>query len=181
MATTRLARLRVVLVLVALAVCTWIAYETVHAGEDVPPATPSALTHLSAGKASDKRIDGKSWSLDYDSATMSADGTTAEIANVRDGVINRNGKPYMRVRAQHITANLALNDFLVTGPVVFSEIGGQQRTLVTNGAHYMGYNHTLDLANRVTIRSGRIHLIVDHATINFATGDTVLGRIVGTE
>jgi hypothetical protein len=179
-ASSRLTTIRTVAALIAVAGLSWIGYETVRAGSDVPPPAPQALTQLSGGRASDKRVDGKSWSLDYDSATMSADGSTAEIENIRDGVINRNGKPYMHVRAKHISANLALNDFVVTGPVTFVEIGGLGRTLVTNGAHYLGYAHTLELPNRTTIRSGPVNLVVDHATIDFETGATVLGRIVGT-
>jgi hypothetical protein len=179
-AASRLTALRTLAALVAVAVLAWVAYETVHAGSDVPAPATQGLTQLSGGRASDKRVDGKSWSLDYDSATMSADGSTADIEHIRDGVIMRNGKPYMHVRAQHITANLALNDFVVTGPVTFDEVGGLGRTLVTNGAHYLGFSHTLELPNRTTIRSGPVRLVVDHATVNFATGETTLGRIVGT-
>jgi hypothetical protein len=179
-APARVNALRTVAALIAIAVLSWIGYETVRAGNDVPPPAPQALTQLTGGHASDKRVDGKSWSLDYDSATMSADGSTAEIENVRDGVIKRNGKPYMHVRAKHISANLAQNDFTVVGPVTFQEIGGQGRTLVTTGAQYLGFSHTLALPNRTTIREGPIHLIVDHATVDFSTGATTLGRIVGT-
>ena len=179
MATARVAGLRVAAV-VAVVACGWVGYETMRAGSDIPGPALQQLTHLSGGSASDKRIDGKSWSLDYDSATMSQDGGTANIENIRDGIIKRNGKPYMHVRAKHVTANLAVNDFTITGPVTFTEIGGQHRTLVTNGAHYMGYAHTLELANRTTIRAGALHIIVDHATVDFGTGNTTLGRIVGT-
>jgi len=172
--------LRTAGVLVAVAICAWIGYETVRAGNDIPAPGVAEATHLSGGSASDKRIDGKSWSLDYDSATMSADGTTAEIEGIHQGVINRNGKPYMHVQARHITANLAINDFRVVGPVTFTEIGGDGRTLVTDGAHYIGASHTLELANRVTVRAGPLAVVVDHATIDFSSGDTTLGRIVGT-
>ncbi len=180
MASARVNGIRTVAALVVVIGLAWVGYETVRAGNDIPPPAPAALTQLSGGRASDKRVDGKSWVLDYDSATMSADGSTAEIENIRHGVIMRNGKPYMHVRAQHISANLAMNDFTVTGPVTFNEIGGEGRTLVTNGGHYLGYSHTLELPNRVTIRSGALHLIVDHATVDFSTGSTTLGRIIGT-
>ncbi len=180
MATARVTGLRTVAALVVLGGLGWIGYQTVRAGSDIPPPQPAQLTHLNGGSASDKRVDGKSWSLDYDSATMSADGTTAEIENIRDGVITRNGKPYMHVRAKHVSANMALNSFVVTGPVTFREIGGQHRTLETVGALYTGYSHVLELDHRTTIQSGPLHLTVAHATIDFSTGKTVLGRIVGT-
>ncbi len=180
MATTRVNRLRTFAALVVVAGLSWVGYETVRAGSDIPAQQPQALTQLSGGHASDKRVDGKSWSLDYDAATMSADGSMAEIDGIHDGTIMRNGKPYMHVRAKHISANLAQNDFVVSGPVTFREIGGERKTLVTNGAHYMGSSHMLELPNRTTIRSGPMHLIVDHATVDFSSGATTLGRIVGT-
>lgn len=180
MAAARLNALRIVAALVAVAALSWVGYQTMRAGDDIPAPPHQGLTQLTGGRASDKRVDGKSWSLDYDSATMSADGTTAEIENVRDGTIMRNGKPYMHVRAKHISANLALNDFVVTGPVTFDEIGGLHRRLITTGAHYLGYAHVLELPNRTTISAGPLEIVVDRATIDFLTGATTLGRIVGT-
>jgi hypothetical protein len=180
-ATARLATgLRAAAAAVVLGGLGWVGYQTIHAGDDIPPPPPQALTRLSAGSASDKRLDGKSWTLDYATATMSSDGSTAEIDDIRDGIITRNGKPYMHVRAKHVSANMVLNSFIVRGPVTFREIGGQHRTLQTIGAQYTGYSHVLELANRTEIRSGPVHLTVDHATIDFSTGKTVLGRIVGT-
>ena len=180
MATARVTGLRTAAALVVVAALAWVGYQTVRAGDDIPPPAPAGLTQLTGGHASDKRVDGKSWSLDYDTATMSADGSVAQIDNIRDGLIMREGKPYMHVHAKHIAANLTLNEFTVIGPVTFDEIGGQGRTLVTTGAHYLGYAHTLELPNRVTIRSGLIRLTVEHATIDFSSGSTTLGRIVGT-
>jgi hypothetical protein len=179
-ALARLRGLRTVAALIALAVLGWIGYQTVHAGGDVPPPPSANLTRLTGGRASDKRIDGKSWSLDYDAATMSQDGTTAEIDDVKDGIIMRNGKPYMHVRARHVSANTLSNSFTVTGPVSFAEIGGHGRTLVTKDAIYTGQTHTLVLPNRVTLREGSLHLIVDKATIDFSSGTSSFGRIVGT-
>jgi hypothetical protein len=179
-ALARLRGLRTIAALVALAVLGWIGYQTVHAGSDIPPPQGANLTRLAGGRASDKRIDGKSWSLDYDTATLSQDGTTAEIDNVKDGIIQRDGKPYMHVRAKHVSANVLANNFTVTGPVSFSEIGGHGRTLVTRDATYTGQTHTLILPNRVTLREGSLHVIVEKATIDFSTGTSTFGRIVGT-
>jgi hypothetical protein len=137
-------------------------------------------TRLSLGSANGRRLDGKSWSLDYDAASLSPDGSIAEINDVHDGVITRNGKPYMRMTARHVTANLGANDFVVTGPVTFSEVDGQRRQLQTVGAHYSGFDQTLHLDQPTTIREGAATLRVATAVINFRTGETTLGRIVGT-
>jgi hypothetical protein len=178
-ATARVARLRVLALLVGLSGFGWIVYQTVHAGEEIPPPPAQQQTRLHGGSANDKRIDGKSWSLDYDTATLSPDGSLATIENVHDGIILRNGKPYMHLTAEHVTANLALNDFVVVGKVTFTEIGGQHRRLDTVGAHYSGSAHTLALDSPLTIHDGPLTLRVATATINFSNGHTKLGRIIG--
>ena len=123
---------------------------------------------------------GNPWSLDYDTATLSPDGSIATIEHVHDGVIMRNGKPYMHMTADHVTANLGINDFTVSGKVSFREVGGQHRTLDTTGAHYTGTNHTLTLDSPTLIHDGLVTLRVATASINFTTGDTKLGRIKGS-
>ncbi len=145
-----------------------------------PPRERSSRRSSRAAARSDKRLDGKSWSLDYDNATLSPDGSLAEIDNVHDGVILRNGKPYMRMKAKHVTANLAYNDFVVTGPVSFSEIGGLHRELFTDQAHYSGNDHTLRLDHMTTIHAGGVTFHVRTAQLNFVTGETKLGRISGS-
>ncbi len=180
MASARLARLRVVAALIAVAALAWIAYQTIRAGSDIPAQTTAQQTRLSVGSANGKRLDGKSWSLDYAAASISPDGAVANIDNVHDGIIMRNGKPYMRMTAKHVTANLTFNDFVVTGAVTFTEIGGQHRRLETVGAHYSGNDHTLRLDRPTTIVQGPATLHVTTAVVNFQTGETTLGRIVGT-
>jgi hypothetical protein len=173
-------RLRVAGALIAAALLAWIGWQTIHAGADIPAQHSQAQTQLSGGSANDKRIDGKSWSLDYDNATLSPDGSLAEIDNVHDGVILRDGKPYMRMTAKHVSANLAANDFVVTGPVSFNEIGGQQRQLNTDEAHYEGNVHTLFLDHPTMIRAAGMTFRVAKAEVDFTTGDTKLGRITGS-
>jgi lipopolysaccharide export system protein LptC len=179
-AKARLARLRVVLALAAVAVLGWFAYQTMYAGSDIPSQTSTQQTRISVGSANGKRLDGKSWSLDYSAASISPDGSIANIDDVHDGTIMRAGKPYMRMTAKHVTANLSASDFVVNGPVTFTEIGGQHRELETTGAHYSGLDHILHLDRPTTIRQGSVTLHVTTAVVNFQTGDTTLGRIVGT-
>jgi hypothetical protein len=177
---TVLARLRVFGALIAAAALAWVAWQTIHAGSDIPAQRTGVQTQLSGGSANDKRIDGKSWSLDYDTASLSPDGSLAQIDNVHDGVILRDGKPYMHMTAKRVTANLGSNDFVVSGPVSFREVGGQGRRLDTDAAHYVGSAHILYLDHPTTIRGNGITLRVARAEVNFATGDTKLGRINGS-
>jgi len=179
-ATAGVARLRLAAILIVAAVLLWITWQTIHAGADIPSSRTQQQTQLNGGSANDKRLDGKSWSLDYDSATMSPDGSLASIENVHDGVILRDGKPYMRMMAKHVTANLSYNDFVVTGPVSFTEIGGAHRELFTDEAHYSGNDHTLRLDHLTTIHAGGMSFQVRTAVVNFTTGETKLGRINGS-
>jgi hypothetical protein len=179
-APPRLARWRFAAVLVAAAVLGWVVWQTIHAGAEIPSQRTQLQTRLSGGSANDKRIDGKSWSLDYDTATLSTDGSVAEIDRVHDGVILRNGKPYMHMAAQHVSANLTYNDFVVTGPVSFAELGGQHRRLDTDSAHYSGVEHTLYLNHPTTIHENGVTVRVTTASVNFANGETKIGRLVGT-
>ena len=180
MAAPYLTRLRVPLALVAALALGWIIYQTIHAGDEIPPPPAQTQTKLTGGSANDKRIDGKSWSLDYDTATLSPDGSVATIERVHDGVILRNGKPYMHMTADHVTANLGINDFTVTGKVNFTEVGGEHRQLATDGAHYAGTSHILTLDHPTTIREGFVTLHVATASIDFTSGDMKLGRITGS-
>jgi hypothetical protein len=166
--------------LVAAAVFAWIAWQTIHAGTEIPAQRTQSQTQLSGGSANDKRIDGKSWSLDYDKATLSPDGSLAEIDDVHHGIILRNGKPYMHMTAKHVSANLNDNDFVVTGPVSFREIGGQRRELFTDEAHYSGNVHMLYLDHPTTIHAAGMSFRVATAVVNFTTGATKLGRMTGT-
>lgn len=173
-------RLQATLALGALAVLAWIGYQTFHAGSDIPPQRGGGITQLNAGSANGKRIDGKSWSLDYRSATLTPDGSSAQIEHIRDGVILRNGKPYMHMQAEHVTANVATNNFSVSGPVSFVEVGGQRRRLETVDAHYDGLTQTLTLNHPTTIHQGTATVVVRTATLNFRSGESTFGRIVGT-
>jgi hypothetical protein len=172
--------LRLAAVPVGLLVLGWLGYETVHAGSDIPPPSKQDLTKLSAGTAGGRRLDGRSWSLDYNSATMSADGQNIQIDNVTDGLILRAGKPFARMHAAHVTANVATNAFSVQGPVEFIELGGRHREIRTVDATYTGNLEILVLNHEATIREGSMTLVVERATMNFATGETKLGRIKGT-
>jgi hypothetical protein len=175
-------RWRRLALIVAVIIGSWLVWQTIHAGDDVPlthgGGSGSALVRLNGGTAGGKRLDGKSWSLDYANANFSQDGTTAELDDIHDGVIFRNGKPYVRMHARHVSANLATNDFTVIGGVTFDEIDGRKRHLETSTARYIGNIHTVYLDQPTTITEGSAHLRVATLQMNFTTGDTVLGRVM---
>ena len=174
---------RVPAAIAVLVLLAWVGFEIGRAGGDIQVARMAAPNTLSHGRVQGKRIDGRSWSLDYDTVTMSPDGSQATIAHVRDGKLHRAGKPDVLMKADGVTVNTITNDLLVTGPVTFTEqaASGQKRTFETKGAHYNGGTHELQLDHTATITEGTAKVVVAKAVANFRTGEITLGRIEGTK
>jgi hypothetical protein len=173
---------RIPLAVAVLALLAWIGFEIGVAGNDIVVPRAPAPNRLVNGHVQGKRIDGRAWSLDYDTVTMSPEGSVATIAHVRDGRIHRVGKPDVLMHADGVTVNMVTNDLSVTGPVTFTEDegGGRTRTFATRGAQYGGGTHELDLPHTATITDGATRVVVSNAQVNFRTGDVRLGRIEGT-
>ncbi len=172
---------RVTLSVVALAFLAWVGFEIGQAGNDVQFARSAGPDTLTNGSVQGKRIDRKAWSLDYDTLTMSPDGSLLTIAHVRDGRIHRAGKPDVLMRADGVTVNTATNDLTVTGPVSFTEDegGGRMRTFKSVGAVYNGSTRILDIDHPSTITDSGATVTVAKMTVNFRTGDSSFGRIEG--
>ncbi|GAC1573959.1 MAG: hypothetical protein NVS3B7_05650 [Candidatus Elarobacter sp.] len=170
---------RVVVTVVALAVLAWGGFEIARAGGDIPVQKSQGNSTLLNGTVSGKRIDGRAWSLDYDTVSMSPDGTLATIAHVKDGRIHRVGKPDVLMKAAGVTVNTITNDLNVTGVVAFSDdLGhGRVRTFETTGARYAGATRTLTLEHPATITDSGATIHVASMTIDFRTGDAKIGRI----
>ena len=169
-------------VVVVLAFLAWIGFEIGRAGSEI--AVPRVPTNdmLVGGTIHGKRIDQRAWSLDFDTASVSPDGSQATIAHVRDGHIHRPGKPDVTMTADGVTVNRLSNDFTVTGPVTFvePEAGGRVRRFTTVGAHYQGATRMLQLDHTATITEGTTKVVVSNAKVDFRTGDVTVGTIQGT-
>jgi hypothetical protein len=173
---------RVPAVVAVLAFLGWVGYEIGRAGGDVTVPRMASNDTLVGGAIHGKRIDRRAWSLEFDTASVSPDGSLATIAHVRDGRIHRPGKADVRMTADGVTVNRLSNDFTVTGPVTFvePEPGGRIRRFTTVGAHYVGALRELKLDHPATITEGTTKIVVDNATVNFRTGQIRLGPMQGT-
>jgi hypothetical protein len=174
---------RVPAAVAGLALLAWAGFEIGRAGSDIKVAPLSAPNKLIGGSIHGKRIDRRSWSLDFDTVTTSPDGQNATIAHVRDGRIHRVNKPDVLMKADDVTINTVTNDLAIAGPVTFTvdEGPGRTRTFQTIGAHYNGGSHLLDLNHTATITEGTAKILVTNATVNFRTGEVTLGAIAGTK
>ena len=181
MTVTRL-NWRPVAVVAVLAFLAWVGYEIGRAGSEIAVPRVAANDTLVGGTIHGKRIDQRAWSLDFDTATVSPDGSQATIAHVRDGRIHRPGKPDVKMTADGVTVNRISNDFTVAGPVTFvePEPDGRIRRFTTVGAHYQGATRMLQLDHTATITEGTTKVVVSNAKVDFRTGDVTVGTMEGT-
>ena len=163
-----------------IAVVAILAEGLLLSGRDIPSPPASAPAILAGGQISAHRWKTRSWSLEYDRAQMSADGSYADVDGIHNGVLYRNGKPYLSISAQHVSANTFSDDFTATGRVHIAQLNGAEtRTFDTDLITWTNVTKTLVLAHPSIIKSGKGTLTVDNATINFSTGAVHLGRIRG--
>ncbi len=168
--------------LVIFAFLAWVGFEIGRAGSDMVVPRVQQPSRLLNGKVTGKRVDGRAWSLDYDTVSMSADGSQATIGKVREGRLHRKGKADVLMQGDDVTVNTLTNDLFIRGPVSFKEdLGhGRIRTFSTKGARYIGATRVLQLDHEATITDAGATIIVENMTVDFRTGDAKLGRIEGT-
>ncbi len=112
---------------------------------------------------------------------MSPDGSLAEVEGIHNGILYRNGKPYLSISAKHISANTMSDDFTATGRVHIAQLKGPiPRSFDTDLIVWTNASKTLALDHPSLIKTGRAALTVEKATLNFDTGAVHLGRIKGT-
>ena len=168
--------------IVAVAVLGYLGYGIYDAGRNERPA-PLANTNISfsRGHASGQRVKFRSWAADYDKIVSNADQTILDIQNVRNGTIFKNGKPYLHVRAAHMTVNTITHDFAETGPMHADTVGTTpERSFDTDSAVWNDALQTLTLAKRVVVHSGSDDpLIVGSITLDIKTGALDIRDIEG--
>jgi hypothetical protein len=169
-------------VIAVMAFLAWVGFEIGRAGSEI--AVPRVATNdtLIGGAIHGRRIDQRAWSMDFDTASVSPDGSQATIAHVRDGRIKRPNRPDVKMTADGVTVNRITNDFTVTGPVTFvePEPDGRVRRFTTIGAHYQGATRMLQLDHTATITEGTTKIVVSSAKVDFRTGEVTAGPMQGT-
>jgi hypothetical protein len=171
----RLLTVATVGLLLGLAFALWRAGE-----EDIPP--PTETQTLSRGEAEGRRAQFASWEFTYDSATTLPDQVTQEIDGIHDGVYWKNGKPFVRMRADKAIYNTLSHDFTVEGPVHFDiDDHGKVRTFDTNNAVWYDANQTLRIPGTATVGSrGGARLTLSNITVDLNKGQYTIGKIEGS-
>lgn len=168
--------------LAVVALSGYLGYGIYRAGlDDRPPPPSNTNITLVRGSANGQRVKFRSWSASYDRIVSNADQTILEITGVHDGTIYKGGKPYLHVRAAHLSVNTITRDFSAIGPLHAETIGSTPaRTFDTTAATWNDAMQTLTLAKRVVIHTGSgPPLTVGSLTLDVKTGDIAIDDIDG--
>jgi hypothetical protein len=159
----------------------WVIVEIVVAGGGTPPLPPGqAPVDLRGGHVLNNHISTKSWSFDYDRARLSPDGMSGSVDGVRNGVVFRKGKPYLRISARHVQLNIGSLDFTAVGKVHIERINDPQgRAFDTDLVTWTNDAKMLRMSHPSYLHSGGQTLRIDGITVNFDDDTIHLGKLSG--
>jgi hypothetical protein len=160
------------IVVATVAAVGFVTLEIYLAGRtEVPGPQAVAPVVLNRGLARGERVTSHSWSIDYDKITTSADQTFITADGVRNGIIFRHGKPYLRVRARHMTVNMVTHDFVASGPVHVESVSRHNfHAFDTTSAVWTEASQRLDLSEPIVITSPGASLHVQQLSLDVRTG-----------
>lgn len=160
---------------------TWVVVEVVLAGRGTPPLPPGQMPiDLRGGHVLNNHIATKSWSFDYDHARLSPDGMSGSVDGVRNGIVFRKGKPYLRISAKHIQLNIASLDFTAVGKVHIERINDpEKRAFDTDLVTWTNDAKLLSMPHPSYVHSGGQVLRIDGITVNFDDDTVHLGKLNG--
>lgn len=144
----------------------------------LPPANVPLTFH--GGIARGNRITTKSWSFDYQRAQLSPDGNRGSVEGIRDGIVFRKGKPYLKISAQKITLDLESLDFTAIGKVHVAYIDDKQkRSFDTDLVQWTNDAKLMQMTHPAYVHSGNQTLRVDGITVDFDANTFHLGKLTG--
>jgi hypothetical protein len=159
----------------------YVVVEVVLAGRGTPPLPPGqSPIDLHGGHVMNTHISTKSWSFDYDRAHLSPDGMSGTVDGVRNGIVFRKGKPYLRISAQHVRLNIQSLDFTAVGKVHIERINDpQRRAFDTDLVTWTNDAKLLRMTHPSYIHSGDQTLRIDGITVDFDANSIHLGKLSG--
>jgi hypothetical protein len=159
----------------------WVVVEIVLAGRGTPPPPPGqAPVDLRGGHVMNNHISTKSWTFDYDHARLSPDGMSGTVDGVRNGIVFRKGKPYLRISAQHVSLNIQTLDFTAVGKVHIERMDDPaRRSFDTDLVTWTNDAKLLHMDHPSYIHTGNQTLRIDGITVNFDDNTIHLGKLSG--
>jgi hypothetical protein len=152
------------------------------AGRGTPPLPPDQTgISLKGGHVRGNRIKTRSWSFDYQSAQLSADGSTGTIQGVKDGIVFRKGKPYLRITAQNISIDTTSLNFTAVGKVTVGMIDDPlKRSFDTDLVVWNNSTKQLQMQHESYLHAGDQVLAFKTISIDFNTDQVHLGGVNGS-
>ncbi|MDP9018693.1 MAG: LPS export ABC transporter periplasmic protein LptC [Candidatus Eremiobacteraeota bacterium] len=167
-------------VVTAFAAVAIVAEGVILSGRDLPPPPGTQPVVLGSGGVTAHHMSNKSWSLYYDHAQTSPDGSLAEIDGIHNGVLYRQGKPYITLSAKHVSVNTISDDFTATGDVHITQVkAGLTRAFDTDLVVWTNATKIVTLSHPSVIKTGDATMTVQSMTFNVQTGAIHLGKIGG--
>jgi hypothetical protein len=159
----------------------YVVVEIVLAGGGTPPLPPGQTPiDLRGGHVLNNHIATKSWSFDYDHARLSPDGMSGSVDGVRNGIVFRKGKPYLRISARHIQLNIQSLDFTAVGKVHIERIDDpERRAFDTDLVTWTNDAKVLRMDHPSYVRSGNQTLRIDRISVNFDDNSVHFGKLSG--
>ena len=137
-------------------------------GGNLPPPPSQIPLSLSGGHVVTNHIATKSWYFDYEKAQLNQDGTSGTVDGVRNGVLFRKGKPYLKISAQHVQVDIEDLDFTAIGKVHVERIGGKEPySFDTDLITWTNNAKLLNIDHPAYFHSGNQTLVVNGITVDF--------------
>jgi hypothetical protein len=175
--TTKLGLVIVLAIVLGLGAIAAVVFTTPEEAAAPPPH--GSQVQIGKGVAQGERLHGHAWTADYEKITTNSDQSIVDLDTVRNGVIYKNGKPYLKVRATHLTVNTVTRDFSAVGPLHVERIGKSKfRWFESDAGTWTNATQKLLLPNKTTVGLDDGHTVtVGRASINIATGHIHLEHI----
>ncbi len=172
---------RRIFIVAGIAFGLYLAIGVILAGRGTPPLPPTiSAIDLHGGHVQGNRITTRSWSFDYRSAQLSADGSIGTVTGVRDGIVFRKGKPYVKIFAESISINTDTLDFTALGKVTVVRIGDpQHRSFDTDLVQWDNPSQLLTMTHPSYLRTGDQTLKIASVVVDFRTKNVTLGKLEG--
>ena len=146
-----------------------------------PPVNNTSVT-FKPGEATGERLGCRSWIADYDHIVTNADQTVVDVDNVRHALIYKACKPYLTVKAKHMTINTITHDFNASGQIHIETAAPDllHKTFETDAATWSDQTQRLVLPHKSTIESGMdLPLTVGNVTLDVKSGQLELNNVAG--
>ena len=159
----------------------YVVVEVVLAGGGAPPMPPNqAPIDLRGGHVMNNHISTRSWTFDYDHARLSSDGLSGTVEGVRNGIVFRKGKPYLRISARRVSLNIQTLDFTAIGKVHIERINDpEQRSFDTDLVDWTNDAKVLKMPHPAYVHSGDQTLKIDGISVDFDANTVHLGKVNG--